>query len=141
VDVSVLRLDPTVELPSYSKPLDAGLDLRSAEDTVIKPGERKLVRTGISLALPENFVSLIWDRSGNAFNHGITCLGGVIDAGYRGEYKVIMVNLGSTDFAIKKNDRIAQLLIQPVVRVNLKLVETLDETHRGAGGFGSTGKD
>ncbi|MDO8624971.1 MAG: dUTP diphosphatase [Candidatus Diapherotrites archaeon] len=140
MDVFVQKLAKDVELPCYAKPDDAGLDLRSAEDLILKPNERRLVSTGIAIAIPSGFVGLIWDRSSVAHAHGVTCLGGVIDAGYRGEIKIVMINLGNADFSIQKNDRVAQLLIQPIVRGNLKIVETLSDTDRASGGFGSTGK-
>jgi len=141
VDVFVQKIAPDAMLPSYAKPLDAGLDLRSSEDAVIKPLERKLISTGIAVALPTNFVGLIWDRSGNSVRHGVHCMAGVIDAGYRGEIKVLMINLGNADFEVKKNDRIAQLLIQPVLQGDLRVVDKLDETHRGDTGFGSSGRN
>ncbi len=141
MDVFVQKIAQDIDLPSYAKPSDAGLDLRSSENVTILPQERKVVATGIALAIPDNFVGLVWDRSGNAAKFGIHCLGGVIDAGYRGEIKVIMINLGNAPFEIKKNDRIAQLLIQPAVQAKLTIVEKLDESHRGATGFGSSGKN
>jgi dUTP pyrophosphatase len=140
VDVLVQRVVSDIELPHYAKVGDAGLDLRSAENLILKSGERRAVSTGIAFAIPDGFVGLIWDRSSVAAKHGVHCLGGVIDSGYRGEVKIVMVNLGDADFEIKKNDRIAQLLIQPMVRANLRETEKLDETDRGMGGFGSTGK-
>lgn len=128
-----------VEDPKYAKPGDAGLDLRSAEELIIGPGDKALVSTGIKLAVPTKHVGLIWDRSGLAANYGIHCLAGVIDSGFRGELKIVLHNLGHEPFKIEKGMRIAQLLIQPVVFVKLKRVKQLEETERGESGFGSTG--
>lgn len=128
-----------VDLPNYAKPSDAALDLRSAADAVLKPGERKVIPTGLKMAIPENHVGLIWDRSGLAAKNGLHCLAGVIDAGYRGEIGVVLLNTGSDEFKIEKNMRIAQILIQPVVQAKISEVNELDETHRGSTGFGSSG--
>ena len=133
ITVNIKRLDPTVELPKYAHPTDAGLDLRSNEDCVLKPFERRLVSTGLAIALP---------RSGLAIKQGLSIVNtpGLIDAHYRGELKVILINLDPTnDIQINKGDRIAQLVIQEVPTVNLIEVEELDETDRGKGGFGSSG--
>jgi dUTP pyrophosphatase len=139
VEVRMHRLDKTVELPTYAKKGDAAFDLRSAEEKTVKPGEKTIVKTGLSLAIPEGHVGLVWDRSGIAAKHGMHCLAGVIDSAYRGEVGVVMKNLGDCDFVIEKNMRVAQMLIQPVATAKLIEVEELEETDRGAGGFGSTG--
>ena len=123
----------------YSKPGDAGIDLPSSEDLVLKGGEQALVGTSVRVAIDEGYVGLVWDRSGLAAKHGITTMAGVIDSGYRGEIKVVLRNMSSEDFEITKGMRICQLLIQPVVQAKLTKVESLDETHRGDTGFGSTG--
>jgi dUTP pyrophosphatase len=144
VEVLILRLDPKDErdLPSYATPGSAGLDLRSAETLVLKPGARALVGTGIAIALPENFEAQVRPRSGLAVKHGVTVLNapGTIDADYRGEIKVPLINHGGHDFAIARGDRIAQMVVAPVVQVALKPVASLDVTSRGAGGFGSSGR-
>jgi dUTP pyrophosphatase len=128
------------EAPSYAHPGDAGFDLRSAADVLLPPGGgRALVPTGLRFAIPEGFVGLIWDRSGLAAREGIHCLAGVVDSGYRGEVKVVLVNLGPEPFAVERGMRIAQLLVQPVVRAELVRVESLENSRRGEGGFGSTG--
>lgn len=129
-------------LPSYAHPGDAGADIAAAESVTLAPGERALVKTGLSIALPAGYVAFVMPRSGLALKHGITLVNapGTIDAGFRGELGVIMLNTDqSTPFHIEVGDRIAQLVIQPVVRATFVPVEELPGTHRGAGAFGSTG--
>ena len=128
-----------VEMPSYAKEGDAAFDLRAAEETLLKPGQKAIVKTGLKMAIPENHVGLVWDRSGLAAKNGIHVLAGVVDSGYRGEIMVVLKNLGEADVEIIKNMRIAQMLIQPVVSAQIEEAESLDETERGGGGFGSTG--
>jgi dUTP pyrophosphatase len=145
VEVLVQRLDPADEraLPSYATPGSAGLDLRSSETLVLKAGARALVGTGIAIALPENFEAQVRPRSGLAVKHGVTVLNapGTIDADYRGEIKVPLINHGTEDFVIARGDRIAQMVVAPVVQVSLKPVTSLNETLRGESGFGSSGRD
>ncbi|MDD5455264.1 MAG: dUTP diphosphatase [Candidatus Ratteibacteria bacterium] len=127
-----------IALPSYQHEGDAGLDLRAAKQCIIKKGTRQTVPTGIKIAVPSGYFGLIKDRSGLASKHGIHTLAGVVDCGYRGEVAVVLHNLGAEDFNIDVGMRIAQLLIVPVASV--KITETpLDETSRGANGWGSTG--
>lgn len=132
-------------LPAYESALAAGMDLRAAvpDETpyVLKPGSRHAVPTGLAFALPPGFEGQVRPRSGLALKAGVTCLNtpGTIDADYRGEVKVILINLGEEDFTIRRGDRIAQLVIAPVVQASWREVESLDETARGANGFGSTG--
>lgn len=128
-------------LPVYSKPGDAGADLKSAVEDVIPARGKKLIGTGIRLKLPLGHVGLIWPRSGLAVDHSLDSGAGVVDAQYRGEIKVLLFNHSDQDFHIKPGDRIAQLLVQKVETVQFVQVEKLDETQRGNGGFGSTGKD
>lgn len=128
-------------LPAYAKPGDAGMDLRSAERTLLRPGSRARISTGVRVAIPDGYVGLIWPRSGLANDYGIDVLGGVIDASYRGEIGVVLVNHGGMTLFIDPGDRIAQLLIQPVVRAELVQVESLDATERGDGGFGHSGRE
>jgi dUTP pyrophosphatase len=123
----------------YAQQGDAGFDLRSAEDVTLTPGEKKIVKTGIKIAIPEKHVGLIWDRSGMAAKHEIHALAGVVDSGYRGEVGVVLKNLSDKEFEIEKNMRIAQMLIQPVVSAMIEEVDSLEDTERGDGGFGSTG--
>ena len=133
-------------LPAYETAQAAGMDLRAAppedEPIVLRPGARFAVPTGLAFALPPGFEGQVRPRSGLAAKAGITCLNspGTIDADYRGEVKVILINLGAEDFVIRRGERIAQLVIAPVVQAAWSEVESLDTTERGAGGFGSTGK-
>lgn len=128
-------------IPQYALPGDAGADLRASERATLQPGERALVATGIRIALPDGLVGLVHPRSGLAVKHGITVLNtpGTIDAGYRGEVKVILINLGDEPFTIEPGDRIAQLVVQRVERAQFVVVEQLPGSDRGEGGFGSTG--
>jgi dUTP pyrophosphatase len=132
-------------LPAYETPLAAGMDLRAAladdQPLILKPMARAMVPTGLAFAVPAGFEAQVRPRSGLAAKAGITCLNtpGTIDADYRGEVKVILINLGEEDFVIRRGDRIAQLVIAPVASATWQSVESLDETARGAGGFGSTG--
>lgn len=125
--------------PAQARQGDAGYDLASMEGYVLEPGEREPFRTGVAVAIPEGYVGYIKPRSGLAFRHGIDVLGGVIDSGYRGEILVILINLGQEDFTVSPGDRIAQLVIQPVMAVDFEDVLTLPDSVRGGGGFGSTG--
>ncbi|NTV23035.1 MAG: dUTP diphosphatase [Nanoarchaeota archaeon] len=140
VEVKVLKMHADMTTPSYAHPGDAGIDLRSAIECVISPGETKLVPTGVKVAIPQGFVGLVWDKSGYAAKSSIHCLAGVIDAGYRGEIQIVVKNLGKDNFEVKRDMKISQLLIQPVVSAMLKEVADLDDTSRGEGGFGSTGR-
>jgi dUTP pyrophosphatase len=131
--------------PSYETALAAGCDMRAAVSAasplVLKPGERAIVPTGIAIALPEGWEAQMRPRSGLAAKFGIACVNspGTIDADYRGEIKVILINLGTDDFVVRRGDRIAQMVVAPVHRASFEEVEELDETARGQGGFGSTG--
>lgn len=139
VEVRIHRLDKKVGMPSYAKRGDAAFDLRSSEQKAIKPGQKELFKTGLCIAVPEGYCGLIWDRSGLAAKHGIHCLAGVLDSGYRGEIVIVLHNLGKEEFLVEQNMRIAQMLIQPVETASIKEVEELDETERSSSGFGSTG--
>ena len=142
VEILITRSDPSLSLPAYAKPGDAGADLCSSEDLVIAPGERALVSTGLSIALPDGFAAFVHPRSGLAIKSGIGIVNapGTIDSGYRGEVKVIVINHDrAEDFEIKRGDRIAQLVIQRVESAQFVEVEVLPESARGAGGFGSNG--
>ncbi len=143
VEVLITRLDDGIPVPSYAKPGDAGADLCSRIDMVLAAGERALVPTGISVALPNGYVALVHPRSGLAIKHGISIVNtpGTVDAAYRGELQVILINHDPREsFTIKKGDRIAQLVIQKVERAQFIEVASLPGTHRSDGGFGSTGK-
>ncbi len=142
VEVLVQRHDPGLPLPAYEHPGDAGLDLRSRIDVRIEPGGRFLVPTGIAIAMRPGFAAFVHPRSGLALRHGVTILNapGTIDAGYRGEISVILVNHDRYEsFAISRGDRIAQLVVTSVAFATLVEVSELPGSHRGAGGFGSTG--
>ena len=130
-------------LPSYATAGAAGMDLRSAESLTIQPHARALVATGIAIALPLGFEAQVRPRSGLAVKHGVTVLNapGTIDCDYRGEIKVPLINHGDHDFVIARGDRIAQMIVAPAPQVILEEVSSLDETHRGTGGFGSSGKN
>lgn len=138
----IKRLDPTVELPTYAYEGDAGLDLRSSEDVTLAPFERRLVSTGLAIAIPEGYAGFVQPRSGLALKQGLSMANtpGLIDAHYRGELKICAVNLDPEKcIEIHRGDRIAQLVIQKVPVVTLHEVDKLDETDRGSGGFGSSG--
>jgi dUTP pyrophosphatase len=146
LEVPVMRLDPDLDLPSYARVGDAGLDLVARENVVLLPsGGRALVATGIAVAIPEGHAGFIQPRSGLALKHGVTCLNtpGLIDSGYRGELKVLLINTDPEEpFEIKRGERIAQLVVQKVEHVVLEPVDDFDhlgESERGDGGFGHTG--
>ncbi len=142
VEILITRLDSSVPLPSYAKPGDAGADLTSRIDVTLQPGERILVPTGISIALPNGYVALVHPRSGLAIKHGVTMVNspGTVDAGFRGELQIILINHDpKAAISFKKGDRIAQLVIQRVEHAEFVEVKTLPGSNRGTGGFGSTG--
>ena len=142
VTLPVRRLDPEVELPTYAYEGDAGLDLRSAEDATLGPLERRLVSTGLAVAIPEGYAGFVQPRSGLALREGLSMANtpGLIDSHYRGELKVCAINLDpERDLFISRGERVAQLVIQEVPQVSIKEVSALSETDRGAGGFGSSG--
>jgi dUTP pyrophosphatase len=147
VRVKLLPHGHGLPLPEYQTPLAAGMDLMAAlatDETVFLPmGERSLIPTGLALELPAGYEAQVRPRSGLALNYGVTVLNspGTIDADYRGEVKVLLVNLGLDTFAIERGTRIAQLVVQPVARATLEVVAELDDSARGTGGFGSTGRD
>jgi dUTP pyrophosphatase len=142
VEVLLQQLDPGLDLPSYARPGDAGADLRSAEDFVLEPGERRLVRTGVAIALPPGFAAFVHPRSGLAANFGVGIVNapGTVDAGYRGEIKVCLINT-DRDHPVRftRGDRIAQLVVQRVDRAAFVVVQNLPDSERGSGGYGSTG--
>lgn len=141
-EVLITRLDAELPLPSYGHPGDAGLDLFSRADYVLAPGERALVATGVAIALPAGYAAFVHPRSGLALRHGVGIVNGpgTVDAGYRGEIGVVLVNHDPhAEFRIARGDRIAQLVVQRVTRATLVEVASLPGSHRGIGGFGSTG--
>ena len=142
MNLPILRLDPGLPEPEYAHDGDAGLDLRSAVDVELTPFARELIPTGLALAIPEGYAGFVQPRSGLAIKHGLSLVNtpGLIDSHYRGEVKVIAINLDPENtIRIQRGDKIAQLVIQTVARVELDVVEVLPETVRGEGGFGSTG--
>lgn len=141
--VLITRLDESVPVPRYAKPGDAGADICTRIDLTIDPGERVLAPTGLSIALPDGYAAFVHPRSGLAIKHGVSMVNtpGTVDAGYRGELQIILINHDLREaISFKKGDRIAQLVIQKVERAEFIEVETLPGTDRGSGGFGSTGK-
>ena len=139
MDLKIHRLDKSVDLPSYAKKGDAALDIRSSEEYTLKPNERYTFKTGLKLEIPEGYAGLVWDKSGVAHNFGVHCLAGVIDSSYRGELMIVLFNTSKEDFSVRKNMKIAQLLIQKVETVDVVDAESLKETIRGEARFGSTG--
>jgi dUTP pyrophosphatase len=141
-ELRIERLVPEAVLPAYAHPGDAGLDLTTIEDALLAPGERRALRTGLRVAVPAGHVGLVHPRSGLAARHGVTVANapGTVDAGYRGELLVLLVNLGDAPVTISCGERVAQLVVQRVTRTRVVEVERLDGTARGDGGFGSTGR-
>lgn len=139
MELQVVRLNKKAKIPTYAHDTDAGMDLFAAAEVSLAPGERSQIPTGIALAVPKGFVGLVWDKSGLSHRCGLKTLGGVVDADYRGEIVVGMVNLGEETYVFKEGDKVAQILIQKVEHADLVEVDTLDETIRGEKGFGSTG--
>ena len=139
--LSILKSDPSAQLPTYAHPGDAGMDVRSIEELTLEPGARALVHTGLVFQLPPDAEAQVRPRSGLALKHGVTVLNspGTIDAGYRGEVGVILVNLGQQPFRIEKGMKIAQVVVSRVEQAEIVEVQETDETDRGSGGFGSTG--
>jgi len=142
IDLPVHRLEPGLPLPAYAHPGDAGADLFAAEDVKLPPGGRAVVGTGMAVAIPEGFAAFVHPRSGLAARHGVTVANapGTVDAGYRGEVKVVLLNTDPAEpHVVRRGDRIAQLVVQPVVRARFLDVRELPPAARGGGGFGSTG--
>jgi len=142
--IKLKRLDPSLPLPSYAYDTDAGCDLYSRIDVDLKPSERILIPTGIEIAIPEGYAGFIQPRSGLALKHGISMVNspGLIDSGYRGEVSVILINQDAKKtFRVRRGDKICQLVIQKVEKPQFQVVDSLDETERGKGGFGSSGQE
>ena len=139
--VKFRRIDPEAALPSYAHPGDAGMDVRSVEELVVEPGGRRLVRTGLVMMLPPGYEAQVRPRSGLALKNGVTVLNtpGTIDEGYRGEVGVILANFGAEPFKVEKGAKIAQIVVAPCTRAEIAETAEVDDTARGAGGFGSTG--
>lgn len=142
LEIPVRRLDASAALPAYAHPGDAGADLRAADEVVLAPGGRAVVGTGIAVAVPDGYAAFVHPRSGLAARHGVTVANapGTVDAGYRGQVQVVLVNLDPVAaYTVRRGDRIAQLLIQPVVRARFAEAAELPPSERGEGGFGSSG--
>jgi dUTP pyrophosphatase len=144
LEIPVVRLDPDLPLPTYARPGDAGLDLYAREDAKLAPGGgRALVPTGVAVAIPVGYAGFVQPRSGLALRHGVTCLNtpGLIDAGYRDEIRVVLVNTDPAEwYQVRRGDRVAQLVVQRVEEVVLKVVDVLPPSERGLGGFGHSGR-
>ncbi|MTV24285.1 dUTP diphosphatase [Nitriliruptoraceae bacterium ZYF776] len=142
LDLPVARLHPDAVLPGYAHPGDAGLDLVAVGGARLAPGARAAIPTGLAVAIPDGWVGLVHPRSGLARRHGLTVANapGTIDAGYRGEVQVLLVNLGQEPVEVRAGDRVAQLLVQRVGVATVREVDALDDTERGHGGFGSSGR-
>jgi dUTP pyrophosphatase len=140
MNLHIKRINKALPVPKYNHDTDAGIDLYASEDCLISSNETKIIATGVAFKIPENYVGLIWDRSGLAAKNSLHSLGGVIDAGFRGEIKVIIKNFSNEDYQVNQADRIAQILIQPVEKCEIIEVDELDDTPRGEKYFGSSGK-
>lgn len=138
--LQIKKLDPAAKIPSFAHATDAGLDLCALEEVSIKPGARVQVRTGLALAIPAGYVGLVWDKSGISHKGGLKTLGGVMDAGYRGEVLVGLYNASDAVYTFAPGDKVAQILVQPIAHPELEEVDELSEADRGDKGFGSTGK-
>lgn len=138
VKLKIKKFHEDAKVPSFANDTDAGMDIYSIEDITILPNHRTLVRTGLGMEFPKGYAALVWDKGGIAKN-GVTTLAGVGDAGYRGEYKIVLYNLSSKPYKIKKGQKIAQILIQKIFQPEIELVEEMSDSKRGLGGFGSSG--
>jgi len=136
----ILKLNKDAIIPKYAHPGDAGMDLYSLEDKILKPGERYGFKMGFATEFPKDYCALVWDKGSLPFKAGVHTLAGVVDSTYRGEYIIILINLGEKAYKIEKGDKIAQLLIQPIINAKIKEVNKLTDSDRGAGRFGSTGR-
>ncbi len=137
--INVKKLTPNAKLPTYAHPGDAGMDMYASEECAITPGQIVAVPTGMAFEIPHGYVGLIWDKSGLALKNGLKMMGGVIDSGYRGETKVVVINLGKETYTVGKHTKIAQMLIQPIVSGEIVEVSDLSDSSRATGGFGSSG--
>lgn len=140
MELKVKKLSAEAKLPTFAHSDDAGIDLYAVEETWLEPGQVVRVKTGIAVEIPEGYAGLCWDKSGLSTNHSLKTVAGVIDAGYRGEIMVGMMNLGKETYTFKPGDKVTQMIIQKVEHPDIVEVSELSETQRGVGGFGSTGK-
>ena len=137
--IKVKKISEEAVAPFYHHKGDAGLDLYSSEEVILKSGERAKVKTGIAMEIPDGYAGLVWDKSGVAANYGIKTMAGVVDSCYRGEISVVLINLSDKDFKVEKKQKIAQMLIQKIENPEIEIVESLGDSERGEKGFGSTG--
>ena len=138
--IKIQKIDENTKVPNYAHQGDAGLDFYSAEENyILKPQERKGFSTGVKMEIPDGYVGLIWDKSGLAAKYGVKTMAGVIDSTYRGEVMIVLINLGNKEYLVEKNAKIAQMLIQKIEQAEIEIVDDLNVTKRGGGGFGSTG--
>lgn len=140
IELKIKKLDPELPGLGHAKHLDAGVDLYARIRTVVPPGARMTIPTGIAMEIPEGHVGLIWDKSGLSIKHGIKIFGGVIDAGYRGEVMVGLINLSDTEYVFEKGNKVAQIIFQKFEHAEISIVEELSSSERGESGFGSSGK-
>ncbi len=140
MELKIAKLHPDAKIPGFAHEDDAGMDLCAIETVTLAPGARAQIGTGIVMEIPEKYVGLIWDKSGLSHKHGIKTLGGVVDAGYRGEIKIGVVNMGDEPYTFEAGHKVAQMLIQKVKRPDIVVVDALSDTVRGDNAFGSTGK-
>jgi dUTP pyrophosphatase len=138
--LKIKKLHTDAKVPNYAHYDDAGFDLFSVENIILKAGMRAMIPTGIAMEIPEGYVGLVWDKSGLAMKHGIKTIGGVVDSAYRGEVIIGVMNLGKEDYTFEKGHKVAQMIIQKKEFVDFEEVSELSDTKRGAGGFGSTGR-
>ncbi|MBI5912857.1 dUTP diphosphatase [Candidatus Azambacteria bacterium] len=137
--LKIKKIDPEAVIPKYAYTGDAGLDFYSAEELILEAGERRAIRTGIKMEIPDGYAGLVWDKSGLATKGGITTMAGVIDAGYRGEIKIVLYNISHEAFEITKGMKIAQMVIQKIENPEIEVIDELNGSDRGEDGFGSTG--
>jgi dUTP pyrophosphatase len=137
--IKIKMLHPKAKIPSYAHEGDSGMDIFSIEDKLIKAGTREIISTGIAMEYPKEYCTLIWDKSGMAANYGIKVMGGVFEHIYKGEYKIILLNTSDKDYEIKKGQKIAQILVQPIILAEIEEVNSLSESQRQESRFGSTG--
>lgn len=138
MEIRIQKIDPSAKLPSFAYEGDAGMDLFSCQDCKIEPSEKKSIGTGLRIVVPQGYAGFIWDKSGLALNYSLKTMAGVLDSGYRGELKVILMNLGKEPYEVKTGQKIAQLVIKKVERPEI-IESNLDQTERGEKGFGSSG--
>lgn len=138
--IKIKKICRDAKVPKYALSGDAGMDLFCVEDCILKPSVVCSIKTGIAMELPQNYVALVWDKSGMAIKNSLKTVGGVIDSGYRGEIVIGMINLGKSDYVLKSGDKVAQLLIQKIEHPEIVEVKELTNSDRGVAGFGSTGK-